>query len=256
MQRAKDKVVIVTGAAKGIGKGIARVFATEGAKLLVVDLDESAGAATVEEFKKAGYEASFCKANVCKKADMDAMAAKAVELYGRIDVLCSNAGIFPSARVVDMTEADWDRVHSVNLKGMFFAVQACLPQMIKQKYGRFVVTSSITGNVTGYPGWAHYGATKGGINGFIRTAAIEFAKDNITINCIEPGNIMTEGMDEVGEEYIRQTEACIPMGKLGEPEDIAYAMLFLASDEAKYITGQSIIVDGGQTLPESTLAVS
>jgi len=249
-------VVIVTGAAKGIGKAIAGVFAAEGAKLLLVDLDDLAGAAAVEDLKEAGYEASFFEANVCRKADMDAMAAGAVHLYGRIDVLCSNAGVFPSARVEDMTEADWDKVHSVNLKGMFLAVKACLPQMIKQKHGRVVVTSSITGNVTGYPGWAHYGATKAGINGFIRTAAIEFAKHNITINCVEPGNIMTEGMDEVGDEYIRQTEASIPMGRLGEPEDIAYTMLFLASHEAKYITGQSIIVDGGQTLPESRLAVS
>ena len=108
----------------------------------------------------------------------------------------------------------------------------------------------------GSSGWAHYGATKAGINGFIRTAAIEFAPYNISINCVGPGNIMTEGMQDMGGDYIRQTEASIPVGKLGQPEDIAYAMLFLASDEAKYITGQSIVVDGGQTLPESVLALS
>jgi len=127
--------------------------------------------------------------------------------------------------------------------------------MIKQNYGKIVITSSITGPITGFPGWAHYGATKAGINGFIRTAAIEFAKHNITVNAVLPGNIRTEGMDTVGEEYIRQSEQSIPMGKLGDPEDVAYAMLFLASHDSKYITGQTIIVDGGQILPESKLAL-
>ena len=118
------------------------------------------------------------------------------------------------------------------------------------------MTSSITGPVTGYPGWAHYGASKAGMLGFMRTAAIEFARYKITINAVMPGNIMTEGLDDVGEDYLRLMEKSIPLGKLGDPEDVAYAMLFLASHEAKYITGQTLVVDGGQTLPESIDAVS
>ena len=172
-------------------------------------------------------------------------------------MLCHNAGIFPSVRIEDMSEADWMHVNDVNLKGTFLTVKACLPAMKKQSYGRIVITSSITGPRTGNPGLAHYAATKAGINGFMRTAAIEFAKHHITINGVEPGNIMTEGMDvQLGADYIRDQEQSIPMGKLGTPEDVGYAALFLASDEAKYITGTTIVVDGGQTLPESRFAVS
>jgi 3-oxoacyl-[acyl-carrier protein] reductase len=136
-------------------------------------------------------------------------------------------------------------------------VKACLPHMKEEGYGRIVVTSSITGPRVGNPGLAHYAASKAGINGFIRTAAIEFAQHGITINAVEPGNILTPGMDaQIGADYIRAQEQSIPLGRLGEPEDIAHATLFLASDEAKYITGQSIIVDDGQILPESRFAVS
>ena len=185
------------------------------------------------------------------------MARAAVERFGRIDMLCQNAGIYPKVRIADMSEADWDRVHAINLKGTFLTVTACLPQMVQQGYGRIVITSSITGPRTGNPGLARYAATKAGINGFIRTAAIEFARHGIPINAVEPGNIMTPGMeDQLGADCIRAQEQSIPMGKLGEPEDIAIAMLFLAGDEAKYITGQTIVVDSGQTLPESRFAVS
>jgi 3-oxoacyl-[acyl-carrier protein] reductase len=254
-KRLDNKVAIVTGSGKGIGKAIARVFAAEGAKILVADIDANTAQKTAEALQKGGAEAAFVKVDVSKKADTDNMARMAVERFGRIDILCNNAGIFPSVRIENMTEEDWDKVHGINLKGTFFTVKACLPQMIKQNYGKIVITSSITGPITGFPGWAHYGATKAGINGFIRTAAIEFAKHKITVNAVLPGNIRTEGMDTVGEEYIRQSEQSIPMGKLGDPEDVAYAMLFLASHDSKYITGQTIIVDGGQILPESKLAL-
>src|SRR5262249_8104187 len=148
-------------------------------------------------------------------------------------------------------ESDWDQVQAVNLKGTFFAVKACASLMKKQNYGRIVLTSSITGPVTGYPGWAHYGATKAGMLGFMRTAAIELARHNITINAVLPGNIRTEGLIDLGADYLRRMEAAIPLGKLGEVEDVGYAALFLASDEARFITGQTLIVDGGQVLPES-----
>lgn len=257
VKRLDEKVAIVTGSGRGIGRAIARVFAAEGAKVLVVDLDEAGGGGTVDEIQKTGGVASSVKADISKKPDTEKMTRTAIERYGRIDILCQNAGIYPEVRIENMTEADWDRVHATNLRGTFLTVKACLPQMKIQKYGRIVITSSITGPKTGNPGLAHYAATKAGINGFIRTAAIEFAKYNITVNGVEPGNILTEGMKiQLGQDYIRAQEQSIPLGKLGEPEDVAYAMLFLASDESKYITGQTIVVDGGQILPESRFAVS
>ena len=252
----EHKSVIVTGGSKGLGRGIAQVFAREGAKVLVVARQQDAGEQTAKGIVDAGGTASFFRADVSNWEDVEAMAEATVDRHGGIDILCSNAGIFPSARVEEMTQVEWDTVNSVNLKGTFFAVKACLPELKKKEEGRILLTSSITGPITGYPGWAHYGATKAGMLGFMRTAAIEFARYNITINAVMPGNIMTEGLDDIGEDYLRRMEQSIPMGKLGDPEDVAYAMLFLASHEAKYITGQTLVVDGGQTLPESMDAVS
>lgn len=252
----ESKSVIVTGGSRGLGRGISKVFASEGAHVLVVARQQDAGERTVKEIADAGGTASFFRADVSSSDDLEAMAKAAVDRHGGIDILCSNAGIFPLARLDQMAEEEWDTVNSVNLKGTFLAVKACLPEMIKKGEGRILLTSSITGPITGYPGWAHYGATKAGMLGFMRTAAIEFAKYNITINAVMPGNIMTEGLEDIGDEYLRRMVQAIPMGKLGTPEDIGYAMLFLASREANYITGQTLVVDGGQTLPESIDAVS
>jgi 3-oxoacyl-[acyl-carrier protein] reductase len=150
-----------------------------------------------------------------------------------------------------MTAADFDQVIGVNLKGSFLSVSACLPQMKRQNQGRIVLTSSITGPITGYPGWTHYGASKAGQLGFMRTAAIELAPWNITVNAVMPGNILTEGLDGLGDDYLATMAASIPMKRLGSVADIANAALFFASEEAGYITGQTIVVDGGQVLPES-----
>ena len=254
--RMAHKSVIVTGGSKGLGRGIAKVFASEGAKVLVVARQADAGERTAKEIADSGGTASFFRADVSSSDDVEAMVMAAVDRHGGIDILCSNAGIFPSVRLEEMTEEEWDTVNSVNLKGTFLAVKACLPELKKTDGGRILLTSSITGPITGYPGWAHYGATKAGMLGFMRTAAIEIAKYKITINAVMPGNIMTEGLDDVGDDYLRLMERSIPLGRLGDPEDVAYAMLFLASGEASYITGQTLIVDGGQTLPESIDAVS
>ena len=254
--RMEQKSVVVTGGSKGLGRGIAQVFAREGAKVLVVARQPDAGEQTAKEIVDAGGAASFFRADISNWDDVEAMVKAAIDRHGGIDILCSNAGIFPSVRLEEMTQEEWDSVNSVNLKGTFLAVKACLPELKKADGGRILLTSSITGPITGYPGWAHYGATKAGMLGFMRTAAIEFAKYNITINAVMPGNIMTEGLDDVGEDYLRLMEKSIPMGRLGDPEDVGYAMLFLASHEAKYITGQTLVVDGGQTLPESIDAVS
>ena len=247
------KVAIVTGGGKGIGGGIARVFAVKGAKVLVADYDEAAGMKSVNRIKESGGEASFVKADVTKREDLERMAQTAIERYGRIDILAANAGIYqPVARIEELTEKDWDRIMDVNLKGVFLSIKAVLPQMLKQKYGRIVVTSSTTGNRTAILGLSHYASTKGGVNGLIKNVAFEMADKGITVNGVEPGNVLTDGIIEtVGEEYIQANLAVIPMGRMATPEDIAYPVAFLASDEASYITGQTIVIDGGQTLPES-----
>jgi 3-oxoacyl-[acyl-carrier protein] reductase len=243
--------VIVTGSSKGIGKGIARVFASKGARVLVVARDQAAAQKTADELKAAGGQATAFAADVTKWEDMQRMADAAVEQHGGIDVLCANAGIFPAAKLTDMTVEKWDEVLSTNLRGTFLAVKACLPAMKQKKRGRVVVTSSITGPITGYPGWTHYGASKAGQLGFLRTAAIELAPSNITINAVMPGNIRTEGLDGMGQDYLDKMTASIPQKRLGSVEDIGYGALFFASDEAAYITGQTLVIDGGQVLPES-----
>lgn len=254
--RLKDKIAVVTGAGKGIGKGIARVFALEGARVVVANRSEKSGRQTVSEIKENGGDGLFVRADISRPEDARRIAQAAMEAYGRIDILCQNAGIYTDVRLEDMSLEEWDLVSNVNLRGTFLVIRACLPQMIKQQYGRIVLTSSITGPKTGIPGQSHYAATKAGMNGLIHSAALEFARHNITINGVEPGNILTEGLRELGEEHIRGMAESIPLGRMGRPEDIAYAMLFLASDEASWITGATIVVDGGQILPESKYAIN
>lgn len=240
------RTALVTGGAKGIGKGIVATLREAGAQVLVADIDRAAGERTAAELG-----ARFVELDVRSQADCAAAVDAAVQQYGRLDILCSNTGIFPNAPLETMTEADWDATHNVNLKGMFFIVQAALKVMRKQQHGRVVLTSSITGPVTGFPGWAHYGASKAGQLGFMRSAALEYARFGITINAVMPGNILTEGLQAQGETYLAQMRAAIPTHTLGTPRDIGTAVCFLASDEAAYITGQTLIVDGGQVLPES-----
>lgn len=255
MFRLDGKVAVVTGGAKGIGRGMAQVFAQAGAKVAVLDLDEEAGRKVVEAIRKEGGEALFLRADVARFPDLEAAAAKVEEAFGGTDILLANAGIYPQAFLLTMEEADWERVMAVNLKGMFLTVKAFLPLLRRSKAGRIVLTSSITGPITGYPGWSHYGATKAGMLGFMRSAAIELAPYGITVNAVLPGNIATEGLGELSEDYQRKMEATIPLRRLGTPEEVAYAALFLASEEARYITGHALVVDGGQTLPESSLAL-
>lgn len=243
--------VVVTGASKGIGKGIARVFAKNGAKVLVVARTAADGEAAAEAIKREGGTASAFPADVTNLADMEAMVEAARSRHGGLDVLCANAGIFPQGRIEDLAPEDWDHVLGANLKGTFLSLKACLPLLKQSDQGRVVITSSITGPVTGFPGWTHYGASKAGQLGFMRTACIELAKYKITVNAVLPGNILTEGLIAMGDDYLRSMAASIPLNALGTVEDIGYAALFLASKEAAYITGQTIIVDGGQILPES-----
>jgi len=251
----EGRSVIVTGASKGIGRGIALRFGLAGCRVLVVSRQLREAEAVAAEIAAAGGSALAWAADVSRRADMQDMAEAAIEAFGGIDVLCANAGIFPAAKLGVMTEADFDAVMDTNLKGMFLSVSACLPAMKAKKFGRIILTSSITGPVTGYPGWSHYGASKAGQLGFMRTAAIELARDGITVNAVLPGNIATEGLAGLGEDYVRKMEASVPMRRLGSITDIANAALFFASEEAAYITGQSLVVDGGQILPESLAAL-
>jgi 3-oxoacyl-[acyl-carrier protein] reductase len=246
------RAVLVTGGTKGIGKGIARVFARAGANVVVAGRGRATGEAAAAEL---GEGAAYVAADVRRADDCERMAAETVERFGGIDVLCANAGVFPDARLEDMTEEDIDAIFATNVKGMMLSIKACLPALERSGHGRVVLTSSITGPITGYPGWSHYGATKAAQLGFLRTAAIELAGKGITINAVMPGNIETEGLDELGPEYRRKMESSIPQRKLGTVEDIGFAALFLATDEASYITGQTIVIDGGQVLPESMMAL-
>lgn len=250
MNGIQGRVAIVTGASAGIGRGIARVFAREGAQVVAASRTRESGERAVQEIRDAGGDALFVQADVSRKADNERVAA-ALQAYKRIDIPVHNAGIFWEVMLDSMSEDDWDQCHNVNLKGMLFATQAVLPAMKQQGNGRILVTSSITGPRTGMAGFAHYGAAKGGVNGFLRSAAVELAPWGITVNGAEPGNILTEGLAGLGEDYLKTMTRAIPLGKLGDPEDVAHAMAFLASDEAGWITGQTLVVDGGQTLPES-----
>lgn len=244
--------VIVTGGTKGIGKGIAQVFAKQGAKVLVVSRNLAEAEAVAEEL---GNGASGFATDISNWQQSQAMAEAAVDRNGGLDILCANAGIYPQTKIEDMDPDEWDLVMGTNLKGTFLSVKACLPHLKKSDQGRVILTSSITGPETGFPGWSHYGASKSGQLGFMRTACIELAKDGITMNAVLPGNIYTEGLDDLGDDYIATMAASIPLKKIGTVEDIGNAALFLATKEANYITGQTIIVDGGQILPESLEAL-
>jgi 3-oxoacyl-[acyl-carrier protein] reductase len=251
MQSLDGQVAVVTGGANGIGLGIATVLRSEGADVVIADRN---GAAAEEAAAQLGAEQGHAMAvtvDVTSRPDVDDMAAAAVARWGRIDILAANAGIYPHIALTDIDETSWDHLMAINVRGALFAVQACLPQMKVQRYGRIVFTSSITGSVTGQPGYGHYGASKAAMLGLMRTAALEVATDGVTVNAVLPGNIRTPGFDDLGPEHRDSMLAAIPLGIFGEPEDVGWAVRFLASTEARYITGQTLIIDGGQVLPES-----
>ncbi len=248
--------VLVTGGSKGIGRGIAAVFATAGANVAIAarsaaELDTAvADLETLGTGKVLGVQTDVTDPMACA-----GLAAEVVDAFGGIDIVCANAGIFPEAPLATMTPAQLAEVLDVNVKGNVFTVQACLDALIASGRGRVILTSSITGPITGFPRWSHYGASKAAQLGFMRTAAIELAPHGITVNAVLPGNIFTEGLADMGEEYIAGMTRAIPAGALGKPEDIGHLAAFLATVEAGYITGQAIAVDGGQVLPESPDAV-
>ncbi|HEY4163551.1 MAG TPA: SDR family oxidoreductase [Dongiaceae bacterium] len=244
--RLEGRTALVVGAARGIGAGIAERFVEEGAKVMIADTEGEAGNATAQRLG-----GRFVTIDISKKSDAERAVAETIAAFSGLDIVVQNAGIYPWSLIENIEPEEWDAVLGVNLRGTYLIARAALPHMKTKRYGRMIFTSSITGPRVTSPGHGHYSASKAGINGFIKAAALEFSAYGITVNGVEPGNILTEGMKlHRSAAFIRNMEEAVPLGRLGTPRDIANATLFLASDEAAYITGTTIVVDGGQTLPE------
>ena len=242
----KNKAAIVTGAGQGIGKGIALALAKEGCKVTASDINENNAKTTAAEIAKAGGKSLAVSCDVYKKKEVDNLVTKALAEFGKLDILVNNAGIFPFKPFLEMAEADWDKVLDVNLKSIFLCSQAAAKAM--PGGGKIVCISSIASFV-GFEGLTHYCASKGGINALVRAMALELAPKKINVNAVAPGAIDTPGGSAFSDEEMRKkTVAAIPWSRMGQPQDIASAVVFLASDQADYITGQTIIVDGGWTL--------
>lgn len=251
------RVVIVTGAGQGIGRAIAETFAAHGAHVVVADLDLSRARTVSAAIAARAGLASASQTDVSRRSAIDALIHCVDATHGRIDVIVHNAAYFPLTRFEDITPEILERTFAVNLSAAFWLAQAALPVFRRAGGGRLLVTSSVTGPRVAYPGLAHYAASKAGVNGFIRAAALELARDGVTVNGVEPGMIATPAAENLGDAaHTARLAQAIPLGRLGAPQDIAAAMLFLASDAAAYITGQTIVVDGGALLPEcNALAV-
>jgi len=248
--RMKDKVVLVTGGAAGIGKATALRFAAEGAKVIICDVNETAALETVKEI---GEEAAFYKVNVASREEVQKWVDDVISKYGRVDVIVNNAGILRDGQLVkfkegqlvgQMPEGDFDLVISVNLKGVFNCAQAVAPYMIKQGGGVILNATSVVG-LDGNFGQTNYVATKSGVIGMTKVWARELGKYNIRVNAVAPGFTATEILSSMPEKIIEGMKARTPLGRMGDPRDIANAYLFLASDEASFITGETLRVDGG-----------
>lgn len=251
----KDNVVLVTGGAQGIGFAIVSAFAQQGASVFIADLQSDKAQHSAGQLRQQGLqvEAIFCDASD-ENSLRDAVRVAATR-WQRLDVVVHNAAYFPLTDFENIDARCLQRTFSVNLMAPFFLAQAALSWMKPQKRGRILVTSSVTGPKVAYPGLAHYAASKAGVNGFIRAAALELAQYGITVNGVEPGMIRTSAMGNLGDDALKRAiGTSVPLGRLGEPEDIAAAMVFLASPAASYITGQTLVVDGGALLPETSLS--
>jgi 3-oxoacyl-[acyl-carrier protein] reductase len=240
----KGKVAVITGASRGIGRSIALALAAEGARIVAVDLDLAATEAVVAELKGQGAEAVAVVGNVTVADDAEKMIDAAVQSFGRVDILVNNAGITRDGLLIRMKEEDWDAVLTVNLKGAFLCTKAVSKVMTKQRSGRIINIASVVGQM-GNPGQANYCASKAGLIGLTKSNARELAKRNITVNAVAPGFIATAMTDALPEKAREELVAQIPLERLGAPEDIANAVLFLAAERSGYITGQVIAVNGG-----------
>lgn len=250
--RLQGKVAVVTGASQGIGEAIARLFAAEGARLVVNARTESKVIGVAARIRRDGGEACGIPADIGSREGVAHLVDGAREQFGRIDILVHNAGIFPYAPLQDMDDDSWNEVIEVNLTGAYRLIKACLPLMKERGAGRVLLTSSVQGNHVAVPGCAHYAASKAGLTGLARAAALELAPFGITVNTVEPGLVLTAGVEEALSERRRDLMAqYVPMKRWAMPDEVAHAMLYLASDEAGYVTGQTIVVDGGALLPQN-----
>ncbi len=250
--RLEDKVAVVTGSGQGIGEAVATLFAREGADVVVNARTEEHVTRVVDTIVQNGGTAHGVTADIGSLEGVDALIDSAVRRFQHIDILVHNAGIFPFSLLEDMEDNAWNEVLGVNLTSAYRLTHACIPHMKGRGDGRVIFTSSVQGNRVAVPGCAHYAASKAGINGFIRAAALELSRYGITVNGVEPGLVLTPGTENVmSEEKQRQWAKYVPLKRWGEPIEIAHAMLYLASAEAGYTTGQTLIVDGGALLPES-----
>ena len=242
----KDRIAMVTGGGQGIGAETARLFAREGAKVAVIDWQEDTAKAVAEEIKAAGGEAIAARCDVSQREQVHATVAEVVKTYGRVDILINNAGITRDKSALKMEPHQWDQVIGVNLSGAFYCAQAVGEHMKENGYGRIVSASSIS--AFGNFGQANYSASKAGLVGLTRTLAIEFARFGVTVNAIAPGFVQTAMTEAIPEESRKDAVLGIPIGRLGEPIDIAQVYLFLVSPASSFMTGQLLVVDGGQTL--------
>jgi 3-oxoacyl-[acyl-carrier protein] reductase len=242
--RLTGKVAIITGGANGIGRETAFTFAREGALIVLADFDTAAGEATAEKLREKGAEVLFQKVDVSNRDSVDRMVNAAKDRFGKIDILINNAGITQDAMLTKMTAEQWQKVIDVNLSGVFHCTQAVVPHMIEQGKGKIINTSSIVG-VNGNVGQTNYAATKAGVIGMTKTWAKELGRKGICVNAVAPGFIETGMVAKVPEKVINQMIDKVPLQRLGQPTDIANAYLFLASDEADYVSGIVLEVNGG-----------
>lgn len=251
----ESRVVLVTGGASGIGRGMVERFLEEGDQVAVADINLAAAQAVADDLggSEGGARTIGVELDVRSEASVSDAFDRIVDRWGRLDVVLSNAGIYPASVIEDLTAEAWDEVQQVNLRGSFFCLKHAARHMRPNGFGRIVVTSSVTGPITGFPGWAHYGASKAGQLGMIRSAAIELAKTGITVNAVLPGNVRAPAWDDLPAEYAESTARAIPIGRLATPSDIAQAASFFADRRSGYVTGQTLVVDGGQILPEVPL---
>jgi len=243
----KNRTAVVTGGARGIGRSIAEELARGGADIIIVDLVEDSAKATASEISATGVKAVGIAANVAKTEDVKRMVGEAIKLNGKIDILVNNAGITRDSLLIRMKDEDWNAVIEVNLKSVFLVTRELITHMMKARYGRIVNIASVIG-LMGNVGQANYAASKAGIIGLTKSLAKEFAGRKITVNAIAPGYIQTDMTAKLTPEVIEKMKALIPLNRLGEPSDVARAVRFLSSDEASYITGQILTVDGGMVM--------
>jgi len=244
----EGRVAVVTGGARGIGRAICETLAMRGADIVIADLQADLAEQTAREIKSSSGRRTLALAvNVADLASVNAMVEKALAEFGHLDILVNNAGLTRDKLIIRMDEADWDLVIDVNLKGAFNCCKAIFRSMMKQRYGRIVNISSVSGQ-TGQVGQVNYSASKAGLIGLTKALAREFASRNITVNAVAPGFIPTALTIDLAPEWKESIIKATPLGRMGTPQEIAYAVVFLASDEAAYITGQVLAVDGGMVM--------